>query len=489
MNYKLIFGSLLATFALCSPMTNGAPHKCKASQNQVSVLLSSSDRSHELSESKIKLNKTVTSRDFGITLDVKTKFQTMDGFGAAITGSTCYNLMQMTPENRKKFLVQTFSEKKGYGFSYVRVAIGCSDFSLSEYTCCDKPGIENFGLTPEETDYVIPILKEILKIQPNLKIMAAPWTAPRWMKVTEPGSSTPHNEWTAGHVAPKYYQDYASYFVKWIKAFATYGIHIYAVTPQNEPLNAGNSASTLMYWDEEQAFIRDALGPQFANENIKTKIYVFDHNYNYDEMAGQNDYPLKIYEDQTAAAYITGAAYHNYGGNINELNDIHSRSNKELIFTETSIGTWNNGLDLQERLIDDMNDVALGTVNRWCKAVIVWNLMLDNNMGPNREGGCQTCYGAVDINQDNYTEMTKNSHYFLIAHMSSVVRPGAVRIGSQMSTATKGIESAAFQNTDGTYALVLSNSNQDPFNLTVNDGVRSFTYACPARSVVSFSWK
>ena len=140
-------------------------------------------------------------------------------------------------------------------------------------------------------------------------------------------------------MATKYFQDYATYFVKWIKAFQTNGINIYAVTPQNEPLNAGNSASTLMYWDEQKAFIRDALGPAFAKAGIKTKIYVFDHNYNYDNMPAQEDYPVKIYEDKAAAAYITGAAYHNYGGDMAELGDIHNKSDKELVFTETSIGT------------------------------------------------------------------------------------------------------------------------------------------------------
>ena len=83
----------------------------------------------------------------------------MDGFGAAVTGSTCYNLMQMTPTDRTKFLTETFSDKNGLGFSYIRISIGCSDFSLSEYTCCDTKGIENFALQTEEKEYVIPILK------------------------------------------------------------------------------------------------------------------------------------------------------------------------------------------------------------------------------------------------------------------------------------------------------------------------------------------
>ncbi len=109
-----------------------------------------------------------------VTLYPDQTFQTMDGFGAAVTGSSCYNLMQMKPADRKAFLQRTFSPKKGLGFSYIRISIGCSDFSLSEFTCCDTPGIEHFALTSEDLDYVIPILKEILAINPKILILGSP---------------------------------------------------------------------------------------------------------------------------------------------------------------------------------------------------------------------------------------------------------------------------------------------------------------------------
>jgi glucosylceramidase len=331
----------------------------------------------------------------------------MDGFGAAITGSTCYNLMKMASEDRARFLRETFSHEDGMGYSYVRIAIGCSDFSLSEYTCCDTPGIENFALQNEEKQYIIPVLKEILAMNPSLKILGSPWTPPKWMKVNNLTELKAFDSWTSGQLNPAHYQDYATYFVKWVKAFAAEGISVYAVTPQNEPLNRGNSASLFMGWKEEQAFVRDALGPQFKQAGLTTKIYAFDHNYNYDNMADQTDYPVKMYDDEVAASFLTGAAYHNYGGNRQELNDVYGkRPDKELIFTETSIGMWNDGRNLNKRLMEDMEEVALGTVNNWCKAVIVWNLMLDTERGPNREGGCQTCYGAVDLNKSDY----KNYH-------------------------------------------------------------------------------
>ena len=452
--------------------------------NAAKIYLTSSDRSNELT---LKSAALLTGQPSGtsntILLDTLTRYQTMDGFGAAITGSTCYNLLRMTDAARHAFLLKTFSTSSGYGFSYVRVAIGCSDFSLSEYTCCDKEGIDNFALTNEELNFVIPVMKEILAINPAVKVMAAPWTAPRWMKVSQEGGSVAYNSWTSGHVATKYYQDYATYFVKWIQAFQQNGIDIYAVTPQNEPLNGGNSASTLMTWKEQQAFVRDALGPKFAAAGLTTKIYAYDHNYD------QYSYPLNIYQDAKAAAYIAGAAFHNYVGDKNMLNNVHAESSKGLLFTEASIGEWCDGRNLASRLMDDMNEVALGTVNNWCTGVIVWNLMLNTDKGPNRNGGCQSCYGAVDISSANYTNIIKNSHYFIIAHLSAVVQPGAQRIATTNGVMLTGVVTSAFLNPDGSYAVVLANNNTVSQTVTLNDGTRYFNFLCPGRSVASFTWK
>ncbi len=348
------------------------------------VMTTTANREQSFDLQKIKLEKTAEN-PLQIIIDPNVKYQEMDGFGAAVTGSSCYNLMQMSEAARRDFLVKTFSHSKGLGYSYIRISIGCSDFSLSEYTCCDKPGIENFALQKEELEYVIPILKEILEINPEIKILGSPWTCPKWMKVDNLKDLKPFDSWTSGQLNPKYYQDYATYFVKWVQAFSEHGISIYAVTPQNEPLNRGNSASLYMGWREELKFVRDALGPAFKRAGITAKIYAFDHNYNYDNIIDEEDYTLKIYNDEEAAAFLTGAAYHNYGGNREELLDVgYKRPDKELIFTETSIGMWNDGRNLAKRLTDDMREVALGTVNNGCKAVMVWNLMLDSERGPNR---------------------------------------------------------------------------------------------------------
>lgn len=419
------------------------------------------------------------------------RYQTMDGFGFAITYSTAYNLMKMSAEARAAFLKKTYSRTEGYGVSYARIAIGCSDFSSREYTLCDTPGLENFALQSDETAYILPVLKEILAINPELKIIASPWTCPKWMKVQDLTSSTPYDSWTGGHLNPAYRADYAKYFVKFVEAMKQQGISIYAVTPQNEPLNPGNSSSLLMPWQEEAEFVKE-LAKAFKQSGVSAKIYLYDHNYDYG--IGQEDYPVKIYNalgnSFEGSELVVGAAYHDYGGSSDELLDIFSKApTKDLIFSESSIGEWNNGHDLGKRLMADMQNVVLGTVNKMCKAVLVWNLMLDDKRGPNLDGGCQTCFGAVDINSSNYTSITYNSHYYVICQMSSVVAPGAVRLGLVRDAQVSGLSHAEFLNPDGSYASVLCNNSSEQLDITISNGSKFVKVSVPAQSVVSCKFK
>lgn len=438
-----------------------------------------------------KINADILSGDKNKSADIEINpsktYQTMDGFGAAITYSTAYNLLKMSQTDRTNFLRKTFSDTDGYGFSYVRISIGCSDFSSKEYTCCDNPGIENFGLQSDDINYVIPVMKEILAINPHLKVIGSPWTCPQWMKVEDLNNKAPHNSWTDGHLNPDYYQTYSDYFVKWIQAYQSAGVPIYAITPQNEPLNKGNCASLYMPWPEEADFLK-VLTPTFKKNKLTTKIYVYDHNYD------AYSYPLNVYktiDGYEGSEYVVGAAFHNYIGDESSLDAMHnSRPDKGLIFSEASIGTWNDGRNLRARLLDDMQHIALGTINKYCTAVIVWNLMLDSNMGPNLDGGCQTCYGAVDINKNDYKTISLNSHYYVIAHLSSVIKPGAVRIGTtEKSLAINGIIYSAFKNTDGSNAMVLCNTSDMQQNISIGDGKGTIKVIVPAKSVVSMQWK
>lgn len=299
--FENIFTTALGCFAVLAACGNDndsdvtpTPDQPTEEAKDVTIYVTNTSRTYDLKKSGLAFGTGSNMSPSTVTLDPTTRYQEMDGFGAAITGSTSYNLMQMTQENRTKFLTETFSDKEGYGFSYVRIAIGCSDFSFSEFTCCDEKGLEHFALPMEDTKYVIPILKEILAINPTVKVIAAPWTCPKWMKVKSLEERVPFDSWTSGHLNPEYYRTYGEYFVKWIQAFEKEGIKIHAVTPQNEPLNHGNSASLFMGWEEARDFIKTGLGPAFKEAGVATKIYVFDHNYNYDNLADQKVTPPRF---------------------------------------------------------------------------------------------------------------------------------------------------------------------------------------------------
>ena len=426
-----------------------------------------------------------------LTFNPQKRYQQFDGFGAAITGATAFNLMQMPEYRRQQLLQETFSVEEGMGYSYVRVPIGGSDFnsrSNYDYTCCDQEGIENFALQSDEVDYIIPVLKQILAINPDLKVMGTPWSCPTWMKVDDINTKAPYsgqNKWVGGYLNPDYYNDYATYFVKWIKAFEAEGIQITSVTPQNEPLNWGNSMSLYMPWDQERDFVKTALGPTFKREGIDTKIICFDHNYNYDNKEDQKQYPLKIYADSEASQYIDGAAYHSYGGSPTELDVIHNAApEKNLYFTEQSIGTWNYQ-SFGQSLMSEMKNTCIGTVTRWCKAVIVWNFLLDDQGGPHGgPGACATCYGAVDVSSKDYTTLTKRSHFYAIGHLSKAFKTGSTRIATSGYLPT-GVSAVAAENPDGTYGLVLFNENEQGVTFNVESGDKFFEITLPAQSITS----
>lgn len=415
-----------------------------------------------------------------ITIDDQTTYQTIDGWGPAITGSSCYNLLLMTQQDRTNLLKEVFDPVDGMGYSFIRVSIGCSDFSLEEYTCCDTPGIENWAFPELDERDLLPILKEIYAINPAVKIVAAPWTCPKWMKIS-PNNDGPFDSWTSGRLNPKYYDDYATYFVKWIEYMESKGFPIYAVSPQNEPLNHGNSASLYMDWRAQRDFVGGHLGPKLREKGIKTQIWAYDHNFDVP------DYVKNLYKSD-AAEYFDGSAWHAYGGNKSVLSDIYKAApEKGIYFTEQSIGTWCPNFG--DNLMWTMREICIGTVNLHCKAVLFWNFLLDQNRGPNRpNGGCTTCYGFIDFVDGGHKTLNRRSHYYSIAHMSKVAQPGALRIGSTIDSRVGGVDFTAFRNPDGTHSIVVLNEGKAR-EFIVEDGKGgSMLFEAAERSVTSVIW-
>ena len=440
-----------------------------------------------------------------ITYDKTKTYQEIDGFGLAITTASCYNLLKMPQEARTRFLTELFS-KENIGSSLIRVAIGASDFCTADnYTWCDTEGLQNFAVHPEDKNLLFPILKEIYAINPDVKIIGSPWSCPRWMKgggyryegYDQGTLDAKYNSWTSGRLRPSCYDDYAEYFVKWIQTIEAEGFDIYAVTMQNEPLNHGNSMSLYMPWKDQLKFIK-ILGPAIQKAGLDTKIMLFDHNYNYDDKSDQNNYPLNIYADPEAYKWAAGSAWHNYGGHVSELDEIYAANpEKGIWFTEASIGEWNYDLAgkvggrFNPFVLEEFSNVFMGTMRRGGKGVTYWNLMLDEKKGPYspHDGSCKTCYGGVTISSLDYESITRNAHWYHVAHASAVVKPGAKRIAIGGMELPTRFECMMFLNPDNTVGtLICNNSDQDQALIFANT---KFTvkYTVPAKSLVSLIWQ
>ena len=482
----LILSFAAALFTGCGEKPNVDPAPAPpAPDGSVATVYTTSVAGKRLDESTITLKKPDDVHFYKVERSGES-FQEVDGFGLAVTQASCYNLLLMPAEERTAFLTELFSREEGLGSSLIRVCIGGSDFSMDEFTWCDEPGMENFAVHPLDQEWLFPVLDQIFRINPAVKIIASPWSCPKWMKIDEK-SGAPYDSWTGGRLNPAYYRDYADYFVRWIREMEKRGYPIHAVTLQNEPLNRGNSMSLYMPWEDQRDFIKQALGPVFRTAGVKTRILLFDHNYNYDDIASQRDYPLHILEDPEAARYAAGTAWHNYGGSVGVLDRINSKfPDKEIYFTEASIGTWNYNFDIC--LISDFRDIFLGTLARQGKGVTLWNLMLDDEHKPYRPGGCGTCWGAVSLSSRDHKTIVRNSHYYNVAHCSKVLQPGAVRVGTS-GYETAGLLYQWYQNPDGSQALLILNDNSSEVRMNVISGKYSLALKVPAKGLQSVVWK
>ncbi|QEM06863.1 glucan endo-1,6-beta-glucosidase [Mucilaginibacter rubeus] len=409
-----------------------------------------------------------------ITVDENQTYQGIDGFGFTLTGGSA-GLLNGLGANQTNVLNELFGTANGQiGISYIRISIGASDLSSSDFTYNQTAGdfnMNNFSISAENQD-LLPILKKIIAINPSIKIIATPWTAPTWMKV----NTTGNNGYTGGslNTAAGYYDAYARYFVKYLQAMQAQGITIDAITPQNEPLNPYNNPSMVMQPDEQANFIKNNLGPQIRAAGFQTKIIAYDHN------TDRIDYPETVLADGGANPYVDGSAFHLYAGNISALTDVHNAyPNKNVYFTEQWVGAPSNfGGDLSWHV----NTLIIGATRNWSRNVLEWNLASDPNNNPHTPGGCSTCLGGITVSG---TSITRNVGYYIIGHASRFVRPGAVRISSNLSGS---IQNVAFKNSDGSKVLIALNNGSSSVSFKVKWGGESFTYTLAAGAVATFKW-
>lgn len=409
-----------------------------------------------------------------ITINESKAFQTMDGFGYTLTGGSAMHIHNMAEAERRQLLQELFGTDSTYiGVSYLRLSIGASDLDERTFSYNDLPEGETdpemiqFNLEPDRK-YLIPVLKEILAINPEIKLMGSPWSPPTWMKT--------NNDTRGGSLKPEYYAAYAKYFVKYIQEMAAEGIRIDAITVQNEPLHPGNNPSLLMLADEMAEFIKDHLGPAFAKGGIDTKIIIYDHN------ADRPDYPITILDDPETKKYVDGSAFHLYGGTIDALMEVHNaHPDKHLYFTEQWIGAPG---DFPVDLNWHVKNLIIGATRNWCRNVLEWNLAADPHQDPHTDrGGCDRCLGAITIDGNT---VIRNPAYYIIAHASKFVRPGAVRIGTNVP---EGLPNVAFKGPQGDLILIVLNdsSAEKAFNFMHNG--QMVTASLKGGAVGTFVWK
>lgn len=503
----LIFSSIFIGACSCTEKgtkPEGEENKPEVTKD-VTAYVTTADSKSLFKSSQFNFTDTNVLDSYNIRYDKTALGSEIDGFGLAVTTASCYNLLMMPSEDRTKFLTEMFSPTQGVGSSLIRVSIGASDFCLKEeYTWCDKPGLENFAVHPEDQNYLFPILKEIYAINPNVKIIASPWSCPKWMKCQMPGGNSwnysnfnadvkeevDFDSWTGGRLKPSCYDEYAEYFVKWVQTMENEGFDIFALTMQNEPLNPGNSMSMVMPWKDQKEFVK-VLGPAMEKAGLgDVQLLLYDHNFNYDERGGQEKYPLNVYADPEAYKWSDGSAWHSYGGSVTELDEIHAvYPEKSIYFTEASIGEWN--YNFANCLLTDFSSLFLGTLKRDGRGVTLWNLMLDEKNGPYspQDGSCKTCYGGVTIKSTDYKTITKNSHWFNVAHASAVVKPGARKMQTSGSTFPSGFECQMFLNPDGSIGVLMLNSQSSMQQVVFRNDNFTVKYNVPERSIVSLIWQ
>lgn len=455
--------------AACTPkMAETLP---ASATNTAGFWLTNGDKS-SLFEHKPDLDATEAGADITIHVDDTKTYQEIDGFGYCLNGGSAQLLGKMSPPAQDALLKELFAtDGNNIGISVIRVSIGASDLDDHPFSYDDLPAgetdpeLKKFSLENDHRTGLIPILKKILRINPNLYIMGSPWSAPAWMKIN--GSTK------GGSLKPEFYDAYARYFVKYIQGMKAEGIDIDAITIQNEPLHPGNNPSLYMEAKDQAIFVAGHLGPAFAKAGIKTKILVYDHN------CDRPDYPLEILDNPAAKQYVDGSAFHLYGGTIDALTKVHdAHPDRNVYFTEQ----WTGGPgDFPVDLKWNVENLTVGASRNWSRMVLQWNLAADPAYDPHTDqGGCTSCMGAITLDGDT---VTRNVAYYHLAHAAKFVRPGSKRIGS---TGIEGLPNVAFKRPDGRKVLIVLNSDDKSKSFNIASSGKQFAVYLAGGSVATF---
>lgn len=458
MNIRPILGSIVL----------GSLLSACASLDKIQVISSLPDTDSLLVNKEVSFAKTFEKSLPILKIETAQKCQTVEGVGAALTHASAYVFNHNLTAQQRDSLFKELFTPQGIGLNYTRLCIGASDFAFKLFSYSEKEDftLSNFSIAEDYKD-VIPMLKEILAINPHLQIMATPWSPPAWMKT--------NNSMVGGKLRTECYDVFADYLIKYLQAYDKEGITIQTLSVQNEP-EFGTAAYSCMDMnaEEQKVFIRDHFGPKLKASGLLTKIILFDHN------CDNPDYPISILNDSVARQYADGSGFHLYKGEISALCKVHeAHPDKNLYFTEQSGGAWAPDFDQNVRWY--AGDLIAGAMNCWSKNVLVWNLALDENFGP-KNYGCQDCFGLVEISSKG--KIKNNAEYYALGHYGKVVQQGATRLVS----AGEDIKGVAFENPDGTFAYLGVYHGKAPKEIVVQTENKSFSYTFKPGEVVSFKW-
>ncbi len=478
-----------------------------------------------------------------VTIDPSQHFQTMVGFGGTLTDSGAAALSVLSQPAQSALMASLFSSTGGAGLSFIRTQMGASDFRLADYTYDEVPhgqsdsSLSNFSISHDTTNYsgtitsMVSLLQQASVLNSRLSVMGSPWTAPAWMKTgtaTNIVAQTGVNQYLYGgtlsgaeSAANPVYQSYAQYFVKYVQAYAAQGIKIAYVTPQNEPsFNGGYAYASMTLDTTQQAALIQDIGQAFATSLVNpgagfnavtnpfisagTRIDILDDNWNQAVTTNGSNTTVSAnltgIMNSAAAPYVSGVAFHGYGGDVSAQNVVHSAyPNLRLDFTEQTGSVETTGTVQQNfanDLMYDMQNLVVGGTRDWASTISKFNLALNESSGPkittvtfdNGGGNFQTANsgddngrGIVTVNSQTGA-ITRNEEYYALGQIARFVQPNAVRIASDST------QSVAFLNPDNTTALVAYNNASVAESFQFQDGAYYFSYTIPTDSVVTFTW-
>lgn len=412
---------------------------------------------------------TAASSSTVIQVDSTVQYQPVLGFGSALTDASCFLLSQMDSGARQKFLAETYSPQQ-MGLNLGRASIGSSDYSRNVFNYDDVDGdteLKHFSIEHDEA-YILPILREIRSTNPALFLLASPWSPPGWMKT--------YGSMLGGWMSAPFLESYAQYFKKFVQAYAKGGVKIDAVTSQNEVETDQGGRMPAAYWtpDMEENFVRNHLGPLFHNEEIDTQIWLLDHNY---ELWKRVRWQLR---DAKLRTFVSGVAWHGYVGTPDMMSQLHE------VEPEVPFYWTEGGPDITDPRYA-LEWTRWGTVfteamRNWCRGIITWNLMLDQDGNPNI--GPFKCGGLVTLKPDG--SLVESGQYWALRHFSQHVKRQAARIASHSDASE--LAHIAFRNPDASKVLVVTNTG-GARSLQIRAGEAVGTVMIPANALATMVWQ